>query len=196
MCVTGVQKEDFRPPSPSKKVFSEPRVTRSIRTALDLNKFQKCGQLRLFPSTPFFTLGFITAETRARSCAFKNASRTQVVLEAVTGFVFQTALSYPHRIPRPECGYAEGHRQHHYPTGRHGDYKVRLCFQLSSTASPHPRLSLDAEQQQQQDPPSERLQLVLCIHLFLLLSFLYELFFLVCSVQRSDGNVDVLRLRF
>lgn len=98
------------------------------------------------------------------------------MLEAVTGFVFQTALSYPHRIPRPECGYAEGHRQHHYPTGRHGDYKVRLCFQLSSAASPHPRLSLDAEQQQQ-DPPSERLQLVLCIHLFLLLSFLYELFF-------------------
>lgn len=46
------------------------------------------------------------------------------MLEAVTGFVFQTALSYPHRIPRPECGYAEGHRQHHYPTGRHGDYKV------------------------------------------------------------------------
>ncbi|MED6240691.1 hypothetical protein ATANTOWER_026041 [Ataeniobius toweri] len=27
------------------------------------------------------------------------------------------------RIPRPECGYAAGHRQHHHPPGRHGYYK-------------------------------------------------------------------------
>lgn len=47
------------------------------------------------------------------------------MLEAGAGFFFQTPMSYPHRIPRPECGYAAGHRQHHHPPGRHSGYKVR-----------------------------------------------------------------------
>lgn len=105
------------------------------------------------------------------------------MLEAVTGFVFQTALSYPHRIPRPECGYAEGHRQHHYPTGRHGDYKVRLCFQLSSAASPHPRLSLDAEQQQQ-DPPSERLNCFMHSFIFVVVVSLRTFFSRLFSTEK------------
>lgn len=64
------------------------------------------------------------------------------MLETIAGFFFQTAVSYPHRIPRPECGYAAGHGQHHRPPGRHGDHKVRLLFQLSSP----PRVPAGAQQ--------------------------------------------------
>lgn len=76
---------------------------------------------------------------------FYNASRTQVVLEATAGFLFQTAVSYPHRIPRPECGYAAGHRQHHHPPGRHGHHKVRVG-DLTLLRSILPRLMLRRQQ--------------------------------------------------
>lgn len=121
------------------------RVWQSLRTSvprkLDLKAF--FGGFVLFcPDSEFFlsllltslTLGYISER---RALVLEDASRTQIVLGATTGFFFQTAVSHPHRIPRPECGYAAVHRQHHHPPGRHGDHKVR---ESSSNFPPPSRL--------------------------------------------------------
>lgn len=108
-----------------------------------LRVYWKSGLLLLLLVFFFFfsPFGFISSCGDARFFCFylffifwggKDASWTQIVLEAVAGFVFQTALSSPHRISCPECGYAAGYGQHHHPPGRHGHHKVRLNF------PPHP----------------------------------------------------------
>ena len=51
------------------------------------------------------------------TCVFWNVRRKEIVLEAVAGVLFQATLSYSHRIPRPECGYATPDRQRYRTSG-------------------------------------------------------------------------------